>query len=464
LHLHPFRSLMFLLTLLPLLPSAASAKPDHVVNSANDPGNGTCDAAECTLREAADEVSAGNGKSIGCDPTAFPPGSGTQILLGAALVITVPNGFALDCAGGSMRVWQEDIELESGLGNSLAGVSVRDITVAQDLVICAGQIGNCDQALSKVKVERVAAKNVDLYGASISGCSIRDSSADEDLSARADPGPLSGVSLFGNRAGGIEVHANVTDATKVKIGGNTAREGIEVRASNAKVQDVVVADNIVSRAGISVDSSKAAKISIRRNQVTDLDADEDGISLSAFPDGAEKIRIESNAVSGARDLASSDEGIVLEAQTLKSAKISKNRVSGREDDGIQVSIDGATSGLQVTGNISTDNTATGISIRVGPGSKKTKVQKNVANDGERGTGIELTGGPFDVSKNRTLGNGRAGIDASGARDSSFKGNIALGNDVDDDVLVYYDLVDDNGCSTNQWKGNRFRTSDDPCIR
>jgi len=70
-----------------LLPASASAAT-FVVNSSADPGDGVCDAAECTLREA---IAAANGNDQS-DTITFDLDDGDrEILLGGTELTTSPS-------------------------------------------------------------------------------------------------------------------------------------------------------------------------------------------------------------------------------------------------------------------------------------------------------------------------------------------------------------------------------------
>ena len=105
--------------------------PFFVVNSTNDPGNGVCDVAECTLREALTEANAAPGAdTIAFDPAAFTaPGPHTINLLSAlpnlSSLITIrgPGANILTVhrsAGGSYRIFT----IDAGQTVTISGLTI----------------------------------------------------------------------------------------------------------------------------------------------------------------------------------------------------------------------------------------------------------------------------------------------------------------------------------------------------
>ena len=105
-------------------PAIAPVENAPVVNSLADPGDGTCDATECTLREALSFASAGATITFSVTGTiALDPESGT-LMIDRALVIAGPGAADLSVSGSnSWRVFsiyapQQQIEI--------SGLTIRD--------------------------------------------------------------------------------------------------------------------------------------------------------------------------------------------------------------------------------------------------------------------------------------------------------------------------------------------------
>lgn len=439
-----------------LIAPAATAKPDFVVDDdADNVFFDGCDVGTCTLREAFSAASAGLGRSIGCDEAVFPPGSATEVALQDSLTATVPTGFTLDCAGTSIVVTGNDVSIESGTGTPLSGVTLRGVSIAENLLLCAGSGGGggCDQPLSKMKIEAIRAANLVMEGSSVQQAAVTRGTL-EELRIFARTQDLSAVTLMDNHVGSeLEVNSLTGTASKVKIVRNAVHTGDLYLHGQDGTRDVVVAENVVATKGLEVEGGTHSKISILKNQVNTTGDNAIGIELDALGDLV-KIRIEDNSVGGS-DTGSDDGIYVVSSGNLSKARIAKNRITGRDGEGIEVLPAGLASGVQILGNVTTANQGTGIYLDLS-GAKKTKVQGNVAN-ANGATGIDLDGGPFEVSKNRAFGNQDYGIDGWDAASSSFKKNEARNN-------PSADLSEQNGCASNVWKDNHFTHGDDPCIQ
>jgi hypothetical protein len=77
--------------------------------------------------------------------------------------------------------------------------------------------------------------------------------------------------------------------------------------------------------------------------------------------------------------------------------------------------------------------------------------------GSRQWGINVSGNENRLNGNRVEESRRDGIIVSGQR-NNLHGNTSVGNGG-------LDMVDENpDCDDNDWKGNRFETSKQACIR
>jgi CSLREA domain-containing protein len=96
-------SSLILLTVVFLLIPAVSHGVNITVNSTVDPGDGTCDMAECTLREAVVQAN----MVAGPDVITFQAGlMGTIVLTGNDLTITGPGADMITVSGGNtLRVF-----------------------------------------------------------------------------------------------------------------------------------------------------------------------------------------------------------------------------------------------------------------------------------------------------------------------------------------------------------------------
>lgn len=439
-----------------LVAASAEAKPDFVVNDSGDAGTGDCNDGNCTLREAFAHLSAGDGTEIGCDAAVFPPGSGTEVNLASPLTATVESGFTLDCTGRSIIVRSEPVTIQSGADHPLAQVTLKSVVFSDDVRICGGDwtARPCDEPVSKVSVSRVSVmEDFQVEGDPINGLTIAGSVFRSDVRVAVDAGGLTGITIVDSHLDDLGLEST-GDASRIKIAGNTLR--VDLRAEiGDRLKDVVVSDNRLTRGSIELEADDVAKLSITKNRVNTVDDQEEGIKVDAL-DSMEKVRIDSNVVSGDSTEGDSDNGISLySASGMKNIKVAKNDVSARFADGISVEAAGAASGVQITDNACAGNKGYGIRL-VLDGPKKTKVQGNVTND-NLASGIWVDGSLFDVSKNRARRNGNVGIDGWNADDSSFKKNEGLGN-------AAQDMSEQGDCATNTWKGNVFQTSNAACIQ
>ena len=413
--LHPWiRSILPVLLLVASAsaPPARAAGPDLVVNSAADDDDGACTAAPagCTLREAIAAVNAGVERSIGFDPAVFPPLTLTPIQVATPLPAIARSGASVDGTGAGVQIDGGGVVAGNGLvfasaaGVALSGVRVRNLTVADFLVVglfvCAGAVPACDAPLSDVLVENVVSRGgedgIRIFGSTASNVAVRSSAS------------------FANTETGIVV-GSTGDASKLSVVGCTAEATGIVVVANGELVAPTVADNVV------VDSA--------------------GFGINVFAGGPlSKGRVAGNRVTG-----SVLDGIRIHAEAPSvGTLIEDNHVADNGANGLYVETFAGLSLGRIVGNRAVRNTEFGILVE---GSTRTLVQGNRADRNQAGIVLIGTGEGSRVKSNVAIGNDLGIRIGSGHDGVRVTGNRALGN-------LGLDLDDENGsCGGNRWSRN-----------
>lgn len=488
--------------LLALAQPAAAAKFDFVVNTTADHNDGDCaplPGGDCTVFEAAEAVSDGLGKSIGFDPTVFPPGA-PVVLPDMGFDIEAPDGVTIDGSGagvisdgtGATETWA--IEITSPDGEPLQNVVIRNLVIRNwELGIRIEGSDAIPAPVSRVTVDGVVVEDIEdsagllIQGSEISrvqivDCAFRDLGAgsEDGIAIEASSGNVSDVAIANstvrNANRGIYLSAD-DDISGIKILSSLVRlvdgTGILLEAHNGGVAGVSIADNRVGSGddrGIDIQADDTAtKISLIGNAVSYTRS---GMHVAAG-DPLSNLRIEKNVVSAMQNA----DALVLGGSSGTKAKIAGNTFGDSPEDGIDLR--NAWSKVQVVGNRLVGNGEAGATVS---GCTKCKFQGNEGSsnlwafyvEGDQSQisknlllgndwGIIVNGDRLKVQQNRIVGSKENGIVAgSGTTRSSFQKNVARG------PQDFVDLRDDSPgaqCGSNTWKGNEFFSADPPdCIQ
>ena len=219
------------------------------VNTLVDPGNGVCDAAECTLREALAAVAAGGevtfaaglGGTIALDPAAG------QLVIDRAVTVSGPGAAVLTVRGNRDARQPGRVLLVNAAGGDVA---VHDLSFAKGYV---GAGGGCIQSEgSRLTLERVVVAECESFGA---GGGIG------STGTNAHGGYLSLVEATvksnwaANGGGGIfNNHSSVLDVSGSTVSGNEGRDGGGIGSTGpATIVNTTVSGNRSRARGGGVD-------------------------------------------------------------------------------------------------------------------------------------------------------------------------------------------------------------------
>ncbi len=501
--------------------SAAAKGPDLLVDQIGDAGGGGCTPGACTLREAIVAANAGDGRSIGFDPTVFPRSGGAPIVLVSALprLLGSKAGVTVDGSGAYVVIDASASSGAAGLtihspGSALAKVVLRNLTLidadGRGVNICGGDLDlGCDAALSKVVVDRVAVigsagHGVFIRGDGLSDVQILDSVASDNVESGvyiAGAGDAHKITVkrgafSGNGQQGIDITAS-GDLVKARVDGNVVSnnggaggwDGIKTNSSDDTL-GLVVVDNRAAGNGSRAFNLNASD-SHRKGSVAGnvgLGSHGTGINLNAG-DGFSKVKVESNTMLR-NGFIDDRNGIQLNAGDFgEKTRVSRNRTLGNGWHGLGVNCSPLCKAIKVEGNQSLGNLLSGIRISGWEDGRKLSVLKNRVS-GNHGLGIDAEGEGISLVSNVANAND-VGIFLDGVSDKTrgTKGqkNVALGN-LDSGIIADIgvaairfqknvarlndaalggdpDIDDSNpACGTNVWQKNDFGSATDPCVQ
>ena len=167
--------------------------------------------------------------------------------------------------------------------------------------------------------------------------------------------------------------------------------------------------------------------------------------------GIDILRGGSNTVSG-NTIKNSSFGIFLDGLGGTSDNtITNNTISNNSNDGIA---EFSSFNNTITNNTINNNGSNGI---LADQSGSNLITNNTINNNGSDGIVALRGLANTITNNTTNNNGSDGIDlATGEDGNTVSGNTAQGN-------TTYDLFDENGCGSNTWTGNTFKTANLTCI-
>lgn len=428
------RSRLPLLLALLLVASAALAPPPvqaattFTVNSTADPGDGVCDATQCTLREA---ITAANA-TPGLDTIAFNiPGSGPHTIQPASALPTITDPVTIDGytqPGASPNTNGPGLGSNAVLKIELDGTSAGSFV--NGLTVKAG-----DSAVSGLVINRFSASGIYMQDKGVNR--IIGNFIGTDLNGTADFGNgqdgvgigfasnnnviggtqaaarnvisgngSNGIDIFGFLATNNVVQGNFigTDVTGTKPLGNT--RGIWVSTEANTIGGIqTAARNVISGngltgtpfgSGIRINGTEATGNNVQGNFIgTDvtgastLGNARDGVFISNAPSN-----IIGGAVSGARN--------VISGNSLRGVEIAGSGASGNLVQGNFI-------GTDVTGTADVGNFLEGILIH-------------------SGSRDNVIGGTASVARNVISGNGSGVVFLSGSTGNVVQGNF-IGTDV-----------------------------------
>lgn len=352
-----------------------------IVNSTNDPGNGPCNAAECTLREA---IIAANANGATQDTIQFNiPGAGPHVITLAAALQGINHPLLIDgltqpgasCAG--LPADPRIVVNGSGLGGGTPG-----------LVINSG-----NTRIRGLVIQRFSSHGVILQGGSgiVLECNYIGTNA-------------AGVNDLGN--GGIGVYVNNTPgATLVDnlISGNDSY-GVYLGGGNAN-------GNVLRGNFIGTNENGNAAIP---NGSTGVLVESAANTTIGGPQRADRNVISGNNGYGAA-VNGASAGTVVRNNYFGAAA---NGSSALGNNGAGVSVAGA-SGIQIEGNLISGNTGPGLILQ--SNAQNTLVTRNIiglnagasAKVGNSSYGIYVPNGNNSVIGGNGIGNTIAGNDQGG---------------------------------------------------
>lgn len=208
------------------LTTSADAAVTRTVNSNADPGDGTCDATECTLREAIAAASSGDTIDFSVTGTITVA---SELLIDKSLTLTGPGAANLALDGNNavrvLRIEGSGITVTvSGLtftrgGGTLpgGGIYIRS-TTAGGLVT----IDNCIVTENRISTEGYQGVGAGLYTESKGAVVLTNSTFSKNSSFGTIPGYGGGVAHYGGgtlQMSNCQVVDNLLEATSVVFGG-----------------------------------------------------------------------------------------------------------------------------------------------------------------------------------------------------------------------------------------------------
>jgi len=438
-----------------LLAASAVSAAVFTVNDPIDPGDGTCDAVECTLREAIGAVNASTKKGvIDFDPQVFlmgtppviSPTTGLPAITGSKVTID-GTGAGVVIDGSLLAAGEDGIAIESGAGQNLSKITVKGITVSgfpgNGLIVCGGALGACADDVSKVHIEDVVAGDNGGDGIAVLGA--------KNTSSR-----VIGSQVSRNSGYGIRIASDLAnDLSKAEVSGCTARVNTaggvlldgDGDISRPKIEDSVAVSN--GGVGFLVDAAD----SLSKARVSNLAGSfNTGQGLLLFASASHSR----STVSDSRFASNNGVGIDLNSSgKLERAKLTGNTALANNGPGIRLTSNTTVERAKLTGNLASDNQGVGIHVA----GSRNLIKQNTAS-ANLGEGILLSesGSRSRIQKNEVHANGAPGIQVSTPNgQNNVKQNRALGND-------FFDLFEGNAaCGTNAWTKNTFTSGNEPCI-
>ena len=255
-------------------PSLSQATALRVVNSVADPGDGVCNAAQCTLREAIDdpqstEISFAPGL-VGTITLARPGDGGGRLEIDRGLTITGPSG-RIAIRGRSPDLAFPVFHVEDGARVTLA-----------NLIIRRGGRGIFSRGTLTVTNCLIAGNSGEGIFNAFGDLTLTRSSVTENASAgvavRGGTATLGHDRIARNSGGGLSIGTGTVTLAKSTIAGNSARDGGGI--------SLVEGD-------LTVDAS-----TITNNTATGLGGGVFNRSDNVFRRGGASIRLLNSTVSG----------------------------------------------------------------------------------------------------------------------------------------------------------------------
>jgi CSLREA domain-containing protein len=389
------------------------ASPDatYTVNSTGDPGVGTCDATECTLREA---IAAANANA-GTDTIEFNiPGAGPHTIRPGSALPTITDPVIIDGTSEPDFTGTPIIELDGT--NAGAGVDGLRITAGNSTV-------------KGLVINRFRSDGIEL--SSNGGNVIQGNYIGTDTNGTAD---------LGNSAHGV----NINGVPNNTIGGTAAGAGNVISGNNGRGVYIIATGatgNVVQGNYIGTD----------KNGTADLGNSGDGVLI---------ISAASNTIGG----TAAGAGNVISGNDWQGVFISGSGATGNVVQGNYI-------GTDKNGTADLGNYADGVRIDAGPGNTIGGTAAGAGNvisgngshgvhiSGSSATGNQVQGNLIGTDKNGTadLGNLAAGVDIDAAPANTIggtteeAGNVISGNDWHG---VY---IAGSGATGNQVQGNLIGT-------
>lgn len=452
--------------------TTTSAQSTFTVNSTGDPGDGVCNAAECTLREAIDASNASLGLDvIDFDASVFPPGLPATIAV-AGDWLEIHEALTIDGSGAGVVLEPTQTALDLGEPAGRVGLFVSDNTPADPtnftltggsfsirnftdngIFFCGG--GDCysgpvvDVSISGATLTDCgaciqvngAASDISLTGneiasgdpgtgifiggASMSGVAIEDNplitGGDFGILLGENTGSFSDVSIsrnvqigdaVDNDLGVIVFTVPATTIDELRIEDNDTVFGVDIRGS-ASVNDVSVSGNDQVTGGPAV--------TIRGLPTTVMDGvsvDDNGsvvgirIGVDGPADSVSNVSVAGNGSVGV--LPADVPGVEVAADSVNSVAVVDNgSVSG--EPGVLVNGFDASS-ITVAGNSSVSGDSAGVAIS-GTNVSDISVSGNTEiTSNEFGRAVGVDGGDItnvSIDNNGTLAGGNVGVEVAG---------------------------------------------------
>lgn len=260
--------------------SVASPPVAVEVNSNADPGNGVCDAAECTLREALATVAAGGEITFAAGVSgaiALSPAAG-QLVVNQAVTISGPGADVLAVRGNRDARQAARVLLVHAAGGD---VVISDLTVAKGYV---GGPGGCIQGEgTRLFLERVVVAECEAFGA---GGGIGSTGTSDhvgflslvDVTVRDNWAADGGGGVFNNHSSTLHVSGST-------ISGNEGREGGGIGSTGAAtIVNTTVSGNRGRSRGGGVDQQNGT-MTIAHATIVGNESDVDQIGGDGFGGG-----------------------------------------------------------------------------------------------------------------------------------------------------------------------------------
>lgn len=368
-----FLSLFLAVSASLLATQTARSQVAFVVNSTVDPGDGTCDASECTFREA---ITAANATATRDSIHFEIPGAGVQTIVLDSQLPTVTERAVIDgytqpgaspntLAIGSDAVLLIEIDASAASAGLVLGGSVANSTILRGLVINRAQsfgiltngfsifilgnyigidpTGSMDRGNNVgIQLTHNGATNIRIGGTDPADRNVISGNGDAGIRVTGNPAlaPPSEFIIEGNYigtdAGGTEALGNTFDGIAIGHGTNARIGGTEPGAGN------IVSAN--GRYGIILSTSTNSGTLVSSMTVQGNFIGADATGTSALGNGLDGVHID---VTGGHVIGGSEGG-------------AGNVISHNSGDGINVN--GAVNLVEVEGNVIGSNGGDGVFI------------------------------------------------------------------------------------------------------